>query len=446
MGAGAVAQLAYRTNCTWDPEKPGFEPDQPFEGCKKFSSGFGNASAVQTFNDGSSARQGIFNYTEIISVEDTGTSWKFTYQFQNGSIKTGSYNRTIWSDFEFTPEPGAVCEEAFVPTDPVQDLPPVTYIDPETTCTYVIDLKGLVRDSSGSAAPVYKIEPAAETRANAGGIIQGCNFSPVLFYDGGDGPGGPGGPTGPWDPDWDDWDGKGTPPWLDFVQDIVGGAIAVGLAELFNQIFAVPYDPTDYILNSVCEKNAQGEPETIEAKVEIPPAFAIPAIIDRVDAVAELLQPLKDFKQPICPPERPQLQGDFRTISFVSDEESPNGNSRIRKYFRYRSQSGLGLGELVDYWKAFTWQAGPVCVIHAGASWGTPQVWAASIDEGKRVIRHAAGEAGLDPDQVGEWRISGSDNPRFGMPGTMRVNTTGGFYWITERLGSNSRPIVARTP
>jgi hypothetical protein len=29
------------------------------------------------------------------------------------------------------------------------------------------------------------------------------------------------------------------------------------------------------------------------------------------------------------------------------------------------------------------------------------------------------------------------------VPGTMRVDTTGGYYWITARDGSNGRPLVA---
>jgi hypothetical protein len=29
--------------------------------------------------------------------------------------------------------------------------------------------------------------------------------------------------------------------------------------------------------------------------------------------------------------------------------------------------------------------------------------------------------------------------------GTMNIDTTGGFYWITDRDGSNGRPVVAKT-
>ena len=169
-------------------------------------------------------------------------------------------------------------------------------------------------------------------------------------------------------------------------------------------------------------------------------------MLDRLDAISSQLTQHLQWKTPICSPEPVQLEGDFRTISFRSDETSPYGKSRLRKRLRYRSLSGIGLGELVDYWKDFTWEAGSVVVGHVGASWGSPQVWAASADEGKRVLLHAAGEAGIDPNQVGEWRIGSSNSARYGVSGTMRVDTTKGFYWITARDGASERPIVAKTP
>ena len=101
--------------------------------------------------------------------------------------------------------------------------------------------------------------------------------------------------------------------------------------------------------------------------------------------------------------------------------------------------------DVVDHWKDFEWTTGPVCVTHKGYSWGTPQVWAVTADEGKRVIQHAAGEAGFDADQVGQWGISGSSSSRYGVSLPVKVDTTGGYYWITDRDGSDGRPIVART-
>ena len=217
--------------------------------------------------------------------------------------------------------------------------------------------------------------------------------------------------------------------------------LLLGLNELLNS----QKGGTTYELKSVCECPSDEEDcEEETTSVSTGGGYYVDEILARIDAIPPLLQAHKDYKQPICN-EKPCLEGDFRTISFISDERSPYGNSRLRKRFRYRSQSGTSLSGLVDHWKDFTWTAGDVCVQHSGHSWGTPQVWASSVDEGKRVISHAGREAGVNPDQDGKWTVSGSNNPRFGVSGTMRVNTKGGYYWITERLGSDGKPLVAAT-
>ena len=197
---------------------------------------------------------------------------------------------------------------------------------------------------------------------------------------------------------------------------------------------------TTYQLQGICEDVADGQDQPI-AEFEVEPAKNLGAIINRLDTIDQMLQQHLAWKTPICKPTITPV-GDWRTISFISDEVSPYGKSRLRKRFRYRSLSGVGLSGVIDHWKDFVWSAGPVCVQHAGSPWGTPQCWASSVDEGKRVIRHAAGEAGIDPDQDGRWVISGSDSARVGVPGTMRVNRKGGYYWITARDGSEGRPLV----
>ena len=163
----------------------------------------------------------------------------------------------------------------------------------------------------------------------------------------------------------------------------------------------------------------------------------------RMDALAWMINNAQLIPYTACKDEKPVLEGEWRTISFRSDSVSPYGKSRLCKRFRYRGQQGFGLGEVVEHWKDFSFQSGPVIVQHAGSSWGTPQVWASTADEGKRVIRHAAGEAGIDPDQDGRWVISSSNSARYGVSDTMRVDTKGGYYWITARDGSDQRPLVA---
>ena len=224
-----------------------------------------------------------------------------------------------------------------------------------------------------------------------------------------------------------------------------------GLAELLflltsiNDLLNSQKAGTTYELKSVCEcPPGDDDCEEATTTVETEGGYYVDAILSRLDALPTLLQAQKDYKQPICNP-KPTLLGDFRTLSFISDSKSEYGNDRLRKQFRYRSQSAIDLGGLVDHWKDFSWQAGPVCVQHKDAWWGTPQVWASSADEGKRVIRHAGSEAGINPDEEGKWIITGSSNSRYGQSGTMRICTKGGYYWITERLGSNNRPTVVLT-
>ena len=215
------------------------------------------------------------------------------------------------------------------------------------------------------------------------------------------------------------------------------------LLPLLQDFFQGDIPGTTYDLQGVCESVEQGQDQPV-AEFPVAPAKNLSAIINRLDVLPDILQQHLAYRTPIC--HGSKKEGEFRTLTFISDEQSPNGKSRVVKRFRYRSSSGLGLPDIVEHWRSFTWQAGPVCVKHADAPWGTPQVWAASIDEGKRVIRHAAGEAGFDPDQVGRWIVGGSHNPRYGVPGTMRINTSGGYYMITARDGASERPQVVVVP
>ena len=163
------------------------------------------------------------------------------------------------------------------------------------------------------------------------------------------------------------------------------------------------------------------------------------------DCCREITDKLDEIKDCACNEEPPIPEGDFRTISFRSDEPSPYGTARLRKRFRYRSVSGNDLGAVVDHWKDFSFEAGPYRVRWVGGPWGSVEVWAATEAEGKRVIQHAAGEAGLNPFESGRWSTRVSSSSRLGVSGTMRVDTKGGYYWITARDGSDGRPIVALT-
>ena len=266
-------------------------------------------------------------------------------------------------------------------------------------------------------------------------IYKPSNGGPNIPIDppGGGGGGGGGGPGGGNDPEL-------PPDWLKPLLDVLLGAAGIQLANLINELFGYR-EEVNWTLNYPCEVDEEGNPLVKTYKSE---GYSFDReMYTRTNLLAEMINDQFNGKTPICGNEKPVLEGEWRTISFRSAETSPYGKSRLRKRFRYRSQSGIGLGALVDYWKDFTWESGPVIVKHVGSSWGTPQVWAATEDEGKRVIRHAAGEAGIDPDQVGRWSISSSSSPRYGVSAPMSVDTKGGYYWITSRDGSNGRPIVA---
>jgi len=175
-----------------------------------------------------------------------------------------------------------------------------------------------------------------------------------------------------------------------------------------------------------------------------PPPDLNPPTFDYSDDFKDIKDRLERIEDCACSSE-PIPQGEFRTISFRSDETSPYGKSRLRKRLRYRSLSGNDLGTLVDYWKDFSFEGGPYRVRWTGGTWGTVEVWAASEAEGKRVIQHAAGEAGFDAFETGRWSVRVTSSSRRGVPCTVRVDTTGGYYWITARDGSDQRPMVALT-
>ena len=120
------------------------------------------------------------------------------------------------------------------------------------------------------------------------------------------------------------------------------------------------------------------------------------------------------------------------------------GERPLRKVFRFRCIAEVTLEQATEHWRGFEWEAGPVIVTNEGHPWGKPQVWAASAEEGKRVIRHAGALAGVDPDAYpGRWSIATSTNPRFGKTGTMAPKILkGGAISVTMRDGPSALPDV----
>ena len=388
---------------------------------------------------------GNLKYTSVCEFDGTAGAGQC-----NGFGEYDTEGEALAVGWRIDPIEGSCAVEPDVPNLPEDAFDDIPYTDPGTNCNYTVNLLGFVEEiEGGSAAPVFKIEQAAPLLRADGGIIGGCNFEPTVYYGGSGGSGGGGGGGAPPYPYQPGDDPDGTPNWLNTLAGALAGAagaiVADTVSDAIQAAFATEYPGLIYRMVSVCEKDASGEPISEQVEVPIPNLRAPDAQLARLDAIVELLQASKNFKQPVCPNERPKLEGDWRTISFRSSQSSPYGKSCLRKRFRYRSLSGIGLGELVDHWKDFTWTTGPVIVTHTGHTWGSLKVWAASADEGKRVIQHAAGEAGFDANQVGEWGISNSSGSRYGVSLPVKVDTTGGYYWITNRDGSNQRPIVALT-
>ena len=303
---------------------------------------------------------------------------------------------------------------------------PINQYSAELNCNVEAVFNGIQMEADGTARPVITFKSLgapAGTRQDPVPDVSGCNWFGDLVYVGPSNDRGP--DVYPEPPNPPQVPGPPDPcncpdPCPDIQPEMVGQSI--------------------YVMTAPCDKSESGEQleweKTLEAQA------GLPAISARLEALSEQVSQALAWKTPICD-DSVEPEGDFRTISFRSEKTSPYGKSRLRKRFRYRSTSGLGLGEIVDHWKDFSWESGPYRVRHVGSSWGTPEVWAASEDEGKRVIRHAAGEAGINTDQVGRWSTRRSNSSRLGVSDTMKVDTKGGYYWITSRDGSDNRPMVA---
>ena len=398
-----------------------------------------------------SARDSSVDYLNIVSLDDSNFNTpnpslegkylaQVTTTFADGSSSTWLSNQSFdkgGAPLRLKTDADNPCKKESDDT-PVDPTEPITDYSPELNCELTATLGGYLVNPSGNVSPIIKYSAGDPQTREGGEIISGCNwYGDVVQVSNDGGCGCP--PTGPLPPDIP-WpiEGDGVPDWLqDLITDIGANLLTNELAKLFE----TPLSPANYQLLAPCEFDSEGN--RLKVEVEIPALPPLDALATRIEALIPILQGQKDFKQPICPGVK--AQGDLRTIGFISEEISPNGKSRLRKRLRYRSQSGIGLDGLIDHWASFSFDAGPVIVKHIDGSWGTVTCWASSTTEGKRVIRHAAAEAAIDVDKTGRWEVSSSTSTRRGMPGTMKVNQTGGYYWITARDGSDNRPMVGKT-
>ena len=442
MALGSLALLAANYGCPWNTEGDSTLPDpstimpgtcMETDGCMKI---------LRAGGDG----QYISNARKLISVERTGT-------YPNGTPKV----TTTWIDCldgeiksddegdDVLPittqlEAGSNCLDTTIP--PVApDIPDYTYNDSETGCTLVVKTLGFAQDDSGQLGPVFQIEPAPDAglRENGGGIISGCNFAPTIYYNP-QGPGGPNPPTPPIPvpdplPDGDPW-------WKAPLLAALGGIVGQVIGKALNELLESPWAGITYRVVSVCEKDADGEDVSYAEERNIPIQKYQPAVLSRLDAIASLLQPLKDYKQPICKPQSNKFQF-FRALRFESADYTSTGNSRCTKEFRYRGPVDVDERDLANHWKDFSWNTGPAIVKHEGSGAGNLQVWAASTQEGERVIRHAFAEIGLNPDEIGVWSYNSTENPRYGIRHEVFLKQVDGCWSATSRNGPDGWPLAA---
>lgn len=322
------------------------------------------------------------------------------------------------------------CQGDAPPPEPILPDPPepIPFPDPETGCNWSVSMESSYLNAAGNIVIQYKA--VADDPANCGGPLywwEEAGKEPVIVQPDPTDPTKPIPPPEPLPVPCPD----PCPPAPDPCPPI-----------------PPPHElgATTYQLTGICETVPDGQAQP-RYDYNIAAGRFEEVLSFKLDAIALMLQQHLELKTPTCSNNnKPVLRGDWRSVHFESDAPSPGGTKPLRKYFRYRSESGSTLAQLGDHWKDFTWEAGSVIVKHEGGWWGNPQVWAASVDEGKRVIRHAAAEAGIDPDQTGQWVVTGSSAPRYGMPGTMRPVLYDGLTWATARTGPSGRPYLESDP
>lgn len=111
---------------------------------------------------------------------------------------------------------------------------------------------------------------------------------------------------------------------------------------------------------------------------------------------------------------------------------------RRRKRLSYRCAAPVDLAVHTEFWRNFTWTAGP-WVVRCIGPWGEVQVWASSESEGRRVINAALGLGGWPPAELAsaEWVVSVSQSGRLGRPGTCHLADTEEGFAVRIRDGSD---------
>lgn len=334
------------------------------------------------------------------------------------------------------------CATGAPPVEAPAPLPPRPYTTGDG-CNWTVDFESWLIDEVGRVRPVVKISPSATTLAS-GGIIGGCNFSPIVYIGGGGG-----GDQPPWYAPWAPFPPgpNGEPWWLQLLKAGADAVLEAAVGAALNDLLTPVLPSVVYRLQSVCEMDGEGEPIDKAVETVIPAGKGLEVIAKRIDALVEIAQGLKDFKQPVCdhgPFDPVKYTGELVTVRFESKEKSPFGTRPLRKNLRYRRQNDTDLVYHARAWWNYEWRSGPFQVISSGLPWGRPQVWASTEAEGKRVLRWAADLAGVNlshPDH--KWIVNLSHDSRIGVALDMKTKLLAdGRPWVTERIGSDGPPMV----
>jgi len=321
---------------------------------------------------------------------------------------------------------------------------PIQYTDSVTDCILTVTLEGFMRMTEGeNDFPVYRIEGEEQPQRASGGRIGACFFEPHLVVGGPDGPNNkPDVPPIPIPPTPPPPGPDGEPWWMPLIRGTVQGATQAVVAKALAELFKTKYPEGTREIYAACDYKENGDPETYS--ITFPEEAYQDRVLTALNAIVDFQQQILLWKTPTCSTSnKPDLFLHWRSITFESDDYTDSGNRRLVKRLRYRGSSPGDVVELREHWAGFEWDSGGVIVYHKGSPVGTPQVWAASIDEGKRVLRHAFGEAGIDPDQVGEWGTSSSNNSRLGVSRRVKLKTIDGCWMATARPGSSGQPEAA---
>lgn len=206
---------------------------------------------------------------------------------------------------------------------------------------------------------------------------------------------------------------------------------------------------TTYTLTEYCNPGNDPNYEPTSWEFDAPGAlFWNDVIVNRLDALAAMIDQSLRARQVTCPQVRTKGSGELVTVNFIANTKPSGSSAYLRKSMSYRDQTGAAEADHVAHWADFEWEAGPAIVTSTGAPWGVVQCWAVDEAEGQRVIGHAAAIAGIDlEDPSHVWQYATPGNTRYGKTGTMRVeHDQAGKPCISKRNGSSGRPSWALDP